>query len=222
MATTIDTNPRVNPTLTSAAPALDGSSAAGSAIPSAPALLPDPAPFDLSDGSMAALAMLLTKADAQDRGEARRIEGAADQAAARDDAAQVAQMRDKIGADWGQALATGIAEGVGGACSIGSAFVAPPTPGDASFNAHTALEGAGQASSAIGTIVSGSYKADAQGDDAAAAEAESRSQADIRRYGQAHEDAQAADASIQKVAQFLEQVQQTQNATQLTAATFRA
>ncbi|MDP8998774.1 MAG: hypothetical protein M3O46_01535 [Myxococcota bacterium] len=196
------------------------------------ALLPEPALAGLCDGSMAALAMLLTKADQQDRTESRQIEDTADQAASRDDSDRVAQLQAKASADESQALVTGIAGMVGGACmAVGaclpSASALNQNVGcDATvshgFDWNGALNTVGKELPDGGQVVSGQYRGAGDRAEADAAKFEAQAQADIRRYGQAHEDAQAANESIQKVEQFLNNVQQTENATRLTAATYRA
>ncbi len=183
--------------------------------------MPDPVAPGLSDGSIAELAMLLTRADEQDRAASRQVESAADQAAARDDAARVQKMEDKVGADLGQALAGGIAQIAGGACGVISGAFAPPEASSTDFNWNAAFRGASEAGPGVGTLAGAPFKVASEGDDASAAEAEAKAQADIRHYGQAHEDTQAAEASIQKIAQGLQQIQQIQNATDLTAATIR-
>jgi hypothetical protein len=194
------------------------------------ALLPEPALGGLGDGSMAALAMLLTKADQQDRTESRQLEDAADQAASRDDSDRVAQLQAKASADETQAMVSGIAGIAGGACMLaGAAFPSGSAlnqnvgcEGTVSYDWNGALNGVGKALPDSSQVLSGPYRGAGDRAEAEAAKFEAQAQADLRRYGQAHEDAQAANESIQKVEQFLNNVQQTENATRLTAATYRA
>lgn len=201
----------------------------------------------LSSDSIAQLAMLLTQADEQDRTSSRQIESIADHAATQEENERVAQLRVKADDDEHQALASGIAGIAGGALTVVGAFVpaggasgvsttaaptaaasgaseiAAPTAAACAprVNWHEILSGAAEVSPNAGGIVAGGYKAGADRADAGAAAAEAHAQADIRRFDQAHGDAQAANESIQKVEQFLDQIQQTQNAARLTAATIR-
>jgi hypothetical protein len=203
--------------------------------PDAVALLPPPAGTALSGDSMAQLAQLLTQADEQDRTSSRQIESLADRAATQQENDRVAQLRMKADDDGGQALAGGIAGIVGGSLTVVGAFV-PAAGASASASAtptattgaaptkmdwHELLSGASAAAPNVGGIVAGQYKAESDRTDADAAAADAHAQADIRRFDQAHSDAQAASDSIQKVEQFLDQVQQTENAARLTAATLR-
>jgi hypothetical protein len=188
------------------------------------ALLPEPAACGLCDGSMAQLAMLLTRADQQDRTTSRQIETAADQAATQQENQRVAEMRARAQADESQALASGIGDIAGGACMVGGGFFAPASssnPSGHGFDWNAALNGGGKALPGAGQMIGGVFKGDADRAEADAARSEAQAQADLRRSSQAHEDTQAANQSIQRVEQFLDQVQQTQNATRLTAATFR-
>jgi hypothetical protein len=185
-------------------------------------LLPEPTVEGFSDDSFAALAMLLTKADQQDRTSARQIEDSADQAAMKHANDRVQHMREKADADQSAAFVDGALGILGGACTMGSAAFAQPCPGESGFNDCTALKGAGEASPKAGELFSAMYKGDAGRDDANAAASEAQSQANIRRFNQAHEDVQAANQSIQKVQQFLEQLLSTRNATLLTAAAYKA
>ena len=187
-----------------------GGSAANPAV-----LLPEPAACGLCDGSMTELSMLLTQADEQDRAASRQIETTADQAATREENDRVAQLRAKAGDDESQALASGIAGIAGGVLTASGALFDKDTGG------RLACEGAGQGLPGAGQIIAGQYKAASDRADADAARFDAQAQADIRRGNQAHDDAQAANQSIQKVEQFLDQVQQTENATRLTAGTFR-
>jgi hypothetical protein len=177
------------------------------------------------------LAVLLVRADEQDRTSARQIEDAAEEAATKDANDRVAQIRSKADAERDGAFASGIAEIAGGAFAVGAAFFpaandgdhcSQPSAADRRFDWNAALNGCAKALPGVGTMFGGQYKGVADRDDADAARFEAQSQADIRRYDRAQSDAQAADQSIQRVEQFLEQTQQTENATRLAAATFRA
>lgn len=174
-------------------------------------LLPEPDLCGLCGDSIAALAMLLTKADQQDRTASRRIEDAADQAASREENDRVEQLQAKARADASESLATGLASIGEGVCMAGATITDASIFNDAAKGAH-----------GIGDLFASQAKGDLGRADAGAAKFEAQAQADIRRYGQAHEDAQAANESIQKVEQFLNNVQQTENATRLATATYRA
>jgi hypothetical protein len=199
--------------------------------PGSPDLLPEPAPCGLCDGSIAQLAMLLTEADEQDRTASRQIEDVADQAASQDENDRVVQMRAKASADENQAFASGLGDIAGGACMVGGAVFTPGSgsQGGLSESPDTshgidwsgALNGGGKALPGVGQIVAGQYKGAADRADADAARFDAQAQADIRRYNQAESDAQAANASMQRVEQFLDQIQQTENATRLSAASYR-
>jgi septation ring formation regulator EzrA len=65
------------------------------------------------------------------------------------------------------------------------------------------------------------YRGNADSADASAARFDAEAQSDLRRYNEAQGDVQTANQAMQKVEQFLDQIQQTENATRLTAATFR-
>jgi len=193
-------------------------------------LLPEPDACGLCDGSMAELSMLLTRADEQDRVASRRIETTADQAATREENDRVAQLQAKAGDDESQALASGIAGIAGGALAVVGSFVSspaasnPPGASDAAHPTdwHQVLGGLSGVAPSVGGLIASQYKAASDRADADGARSEAQAQADLRRYNQAHEDTQATNQSMQKVEQFLDQVQQTENATRLTAATFRA
>jgi hypothetical protein len=191
------------------------------------ALLPEPVPCGLCDGSMAALSMLLTQADEQDRAASRQIESAADQVATREENDRVSQLQAKAGADESQAVASGVAGIVGGALTVAGAFVSGPGPSSAASGSthstdwHQLLSGLSGGAQGAGGVVAGLYKGASDRADAEAARYGAQAQADVRRYDRAHDDAQAANQSIQKVEQFLDQIQQTENATRLTAATYR-
>ena len=186
-------------------------------------LLPEPGACGLDDGCLARLAILLTQADQQDRTNARRVEQSADQAAMREENERVQQLRDKAAADGKAAWVSGAFTIAGGLCEIGSACFPGGHEPEAGkpFDKREALDGAAKAMPGLGSIWSGSFKADADCADAAAADHQARADASVRLYNEAHEDAQAANESLQKVAQFLDQAQQSRNAARLTAATYR-
>jgi hypothetical protein len=200
-------------------------------------LLPEPSACGLGDGAITQLAMILTKADEQDRSLARHVQQTADQAAMQEAHERVQQIRTKADDEWGAALSSGIGDIVGGACTLlgagigsGSGAQAPAAADggcttaavDARFDWSAAFSGFSKVASASGTIVSGGYKAAADRDDAEATRHDAQSQADVRRYDEAHADVQAAEESIQKVRQFLDQVVQAQNEARSVATTFRA
>jgi hypothetical protein len=178
------------------------------------------------------LAIVLTRADEQDRAAARQIEDAADQAAMKDANERVSQLRAAADADEKTAFASGIADMAGSACSIGAAFLSAPTSPSSSTTVpstaapptgwNAAFSAGGIALPAAGKLVAGVYKGEADRDNSEAARFEAQSQADNRRYDRAQSDEQAANDAIQKVEQFAEQAQQAENATLLAAATFRA
>jgi hypothetical protein len=178
------------------------------------ARLPEPAALPCGDASFAELAMLLTQADEQDRKASRQTEVAADQAAAEQDSSRVVQMRAKAQDDVNSALAEGLGEVVGGLSQCGVGVFHSDT-------AKALFGGGATAATGAGKIAGGAFRGDAGVRDADAAAAEAQGQADIRRSGQAHEDAQAASASLDKVEQFLDQVMQTQNATRLATVSVR-
>jgi len=177
------------------------------------------------------LAILLTRVDEQDRTSARQIEDAADQAAMRDANDRVEHLLAKADADRDSALATGIGDMAGGACMVGSAFVpATGSSGSGSLESsvsnrtidwNAALNGGGKALPGVGEVIGGECRADAERDDGDAARLEAQAQADIRRYDRAQRDEQAADEAMQKVEQFVDQTQTSENAARLVAATFR-
>jgi hypothetical protein len=191
-------------------------------------LLPVPAGGGLGDGSLSTLAALLTRADQVDRAASRRIETAADEAAMRDAQAHAQALINKADADRDEGLASGIGDGISGVCSIATAFVGESTTSNKAgasgggFGWTAALRGAGSGAEAGGKVASGLFHANADLDDADATTDDARAQGDVRRYNQAHDDTLAANASIQRVEQFLDQVQQAENATRLAAASYRA
>src|SRR5580698_8930131 len=186
-------------------------------MPSA-SLLPEPA----CSGSVAALAMLLTELDEQDRAGARAIQQTTDQAATREEDQRVQAMRQKADDDESQGLASGLAGIAGGALTVGSAFMSAPSQGSSGTNWSGVLEGAGKVAPDIGTLVGAGYKAAADRDDADATHFEAEADTDLRQYSEAGDDVQSANDSLQKVRAFLDQLQQTENATRLAAAGYRA
>jgi hypothetical protein len=90
------------------------------------------------------------------------------------------------------------------------------------FDWRGAFDGASKTLPNVGVILSGSFKASGDRDDANAAGLEAHAQAELRAYGEAHDDAQAADGAIEKVTQLLDQIEQITNATRLAAASGRA
>jgi hypothetical protein len=171
---------------------------------------------------MVTIAMLLTQADNQDRDASRKIEDAADNAAVADANARVNQLLDKANQDRDGALYSGLLGIAGGGFGIASGFVPDgkclATGSQVSTNWTAVADGASKVAPSLGSIVAGAYRATADRDDADAAKFEASEQVDIRRYNEAHEDVQAADASIQKVEQFLQGVLESENAARLTAA----
>jgi hypothetical protein len=183
-----------------------------------PSLLPEPA----CSGSVAALAMLLIELDERDRAGAREIQQMTDQAATREEDQRVQSMRQKADDDESQGLAGGLAGIVGGALTVGSAFMSAPSEGSSGPNWSGVLQSVGKVAPDIGTLVGAGYKAAADRDDADATHFEGEADADLRRYSEAGDDAQSASDSLQKVRAFLDQLQQTENATRLAAAGYRA
>src|SRR5258708_31561594 len=134
-------------------------------------LLPEPTGCGLDDGGIARLAILLTQADQQDRTNARRVEQSADQGAMREENERVQQLRDKADADGKAAWVSGALTMAGGLCQIGSACVpgVHEPGGGKAFDKREVLDGAAKAMARLGTILSGSFKADAERADADAA-----------------------------------------------------
>jgi hypothetical protein len=172
------------------------------------------------------LAFLLTRADEQDRASARQVEDAADQAAMHDANDRVSQLRAKADADENAGLAEGIGGIAGGLCSIGAGLSAPTGSSESSgaraSTLHIALTAGTQALPGAGKVFQAVFTGDSGRDNAEAARFEAQAQAQTRQFDRARSDEQAANDSIQKVEQFLDQAQQTENATRLAAATFRA
>jgi hypothetical protein len=201
----------------------DGSADVGQAAPTP--LLPEPAALALGGDSMDALAMLLTRADQQDSASARQLQDEADNAAATQFSQRVAQMNDKANQDELQGLATGIgdilggvATVVGGCVSDGTGQGAKGADGATAVNGRAIADGIGKTMPGLGSIVSSGFKAAGDRDDARAAQFEAGAQIALHRYDEAHSAEQAADASVQKVAQFLQTLQQSQNESRSAAA----
>jgi hypothetical protein len=209
--TGLTTSPAAIAAAGSATPPADATSDANDA---SAALLPAPMSLAYGDDAMTALAMLLTQADEQDRKASRQTEDAADRAAAQEENARVDQMRKKADDDESQALAAGIGDMVGGACQIVGASIGGKW--------EKGLDGAAKGASGGGEVAGGVFKGNAGQEDADAAAHDAEAQADLRRSSEAHEDAQAASAAIDKVVQLFDQVLQTQNATRLAAVSVRA
>jgi hypothetical protein len=76
----------------------------------------------------------------------------------------------------------------------------------------------GKVLAGTGTIAASPFKAEADRDDARAAGFEAGAQLALRQYDEAHGAEQDADASVQKVAQFLQTLQQTEGETGSAAA----
>jgi hypothetical protein len=181
---------------------------------SAGALLPAPVSLGYGDSAMVELAMLLTQVDAQDRKASRQTEDAADQVAAQEENARVDEMRKKADDDEAEGIAKGIGDMVSGACGIVGGAI-----GD---TAGKIIDAAGKGASGGGELASALFNGNADREDAEAAADDAQAQAALRRSSEAHEDAQAANAAIDKVEQAFDQAMQTQNATRLAAVTVRA
>jgi hypothetical protein len=181
---------------------------------SAGALLPAPVSLGYGDSAMVELAMLLTQVDAQDRKDSRQTEDAADQVAAQEENARVDEMRKKADDDEAQGLASGIGDMASGVLQIAGGFKG----GDW----EKILNGAAKGASGGGELASALFKGNAGREDADAAADDAQAQAALRRSSEAHEDAQAANAAIDKVEQAFDQIMQTQNATRLAAVSVRA
>jgi len=203
-------------------PALEPATYAAGAGPSSGAegspLVPQPSsdlPVGCSD--MAALAVLLARADQSDRKSARRTEDVADQAQAKEDTDRVNAMLDKAQQDLYASVAQGALEIAGGAST--ALIGATDDPKD-SWQAN-ALRGGAQAAPGIGALAAAPFRHDAENDDATAARDQAGSAADARAAQQAHEDVQAANESLKKVEDFLQAVQQARNTAEQAAATVR-
>jgi hypothetical protein len=188
-------------------------------------LLPEPFSAGLGGDSMAALAMLITQADQQDSASARKLQDISDSAAVTQGEQRVAQMMDKANQDQMQGLASGIgdilggvATGIGGCVSDGTGEGAKAADGATGVNDRAIADGIGKAMPGLGSIVSSGFKAAGDRDDARAAQFEAGAQIALHQYDEAHGAEQAADASVQKVAQFLQNLQQTQGETASAAA----
>jgi hypothetical protein len=188
-------------------------------------LLPDPTPMALGGDSITAIATLVAEADQQDASAANKLQDEADQAACQQESQRVSQMMDKADQDEAAGLASGIGDiaggvamGVGGFLSDGTGEGAKAADGAAGTNWRMVAEGAGKALPGVGAIVSGGYKAEGDRDDARAASFEAGAQVALRAYDESHSREQAAQASVQKVADFLSTLQQTEAASRSAAA----
>jgi hypothetical protein len=188
-------------------------------------LLPSPLPTTLGDDSMTALAMLLTRADNQDRTASRTIEDQSDSAAVAQDDQRVQQMMDKADQDAAQGLESGLGDIAGGVATSVSGFLpdgaSTGVQGEKdapSTNWRSFAEGFGKVAPGAGSIASSASRAEGDQDDARAASFEASAQLALRRYDGARDEAQAADASLQKVQQFLQQYQQSENESRSAAA----
>ncbi len=184
--------------------------------PPTSSLLPDPTGCSLSSGSVAGLAALLTRIEDQDRTNARELQQMTDRNAIQEETQRVQALRQKADDDQSQAWATGLAGIAGGALTAASAFAA------AGSNLGTTLGGAGKVAPEVGTLVAGGFKAASDRDDADAVQFQTEAETDLRFYQEAGDEVQSANDSIQKVRSFLDNVQQTENATRLAAAGYRA
>lgn len=197
-----------------------------------PALLPEPS-AGFGDSAITELAMLLTRADEQDRRAARTTAQVADQAALQGANDRAQRMSDKADADRNGALWSGLGDIASGACALVGAGVgdgAKPSTADLccapdagrSFDWKDALGGLGRGATGTAAIGAGLWKADADGRDAQAAKAQALGDAAARHYDEARVEAQAADESIQKVQQFLQSTLEAENAARLAAVGGRA
>jgi hypothetical protein len=173
--------------------------------------MPPPNGFGGED-AMTALAALLVKADNKDRDTSRLIEDAADKSAI-DDANQHAEvLRDKADKEFDEALITGGSQMAGGIATAASAYWPDGS------KERIVLGSGKDALPGLGTMVAAGFKADSITDDAEGVKLDAQAQCAIRRFNTAHDDAQAATESIQKVEQFLQSVVQSENETRNAAA----
>jgi hypothetical protein len=215
--TTTSTVNRSSPAFVSTAPA-GGEN--GSMDQDNAALLPDPSLSGFGGDSIASLAMLLSRVDEDDRTQARAVARKEDSAALRDADAEVDAMRQKADSDGEAATWTGVGDIAAGAGTAVSGFV--PASSGGSVDWQKAVQGMSKSSEGFGQIESGIDKTEAEYQDAEAAKQSAAAQADVRAYDVARTDVEDANASIQKVEQFLEQALQAENASRLTAASYRA
>ncbi len=190
-----------------------------------PPLVPPPcSELPAGGDEMMALAELIARADQSDRKDARRNEDIANQAEAARDADRVNAMLDKAQQDFWAAVAQGAGEIVGGACTATAGFVGDPAakPRDPAAKQYDFFIGCGKAAPGIGNIAAAFPKKDAEKDDATAARDQAASSVDERLSREAHEDAQNALDSLKKLEEFLQAVQQSKNAAEQAAASFRA
>jgi len=183
--------------------------------PEQASLLPQPAGAVLPEASLAGLAMLLAAMDQDDQRSSRKLAAAADRAATQEADQQVQALRDKAGADALSGFVEGAGTALGGVCT-GLGIL------DTSSDLSTFLKGGADGSPGIGKMVAAGFASAAGNDGAEAARAQANSESDVRRYNRGEDEVHAAQQSIQKIEQFLEQVQQTENATRLAAISGRA
>jgi hypothetical protein len=200
---------------TGAAPVDASTSTNGSGAFDPPSLLPEPVYF--GGNIVIELAMLMTRADAQERDNATRLEDLADVAAAKDNADRVTEMMHKADDDAASGWATGLGEIAGGAASIGGACF----DNKAGLDMHDVLAGLSEAAPGIGKLVAAGYKAGADRDDAGAAKFQALADADLRLYGRAQNDAQSATQAMQQVQQYLQGILSTNAATNSAATGYR-
>ncbi len=183
-------------------------------------LLPAPTAGGFGDDAMTAIAMLLVRADDEDRSTARKAEDAADGAALSAANAHADALHDKADQDEYQAFWTGGAQILGGIATGASGFFDGTTNNGvtAASKWHAGLSGVAQALPGAGTLAAGFFRANADRHDADAARFDAQSQVAVRRYNEAHDDVQSANDSIQKVEQFLQSVAQSANETRNVAA----
>ncbi|HEY4015412.1 MAG TPA: hypothetical protein VGM06_18835 [Polyangiaceae bacterium] len=184
------------------------------------------------------LAMMATQVDEQDRSIARETEDTADAAADESEQNRVAEMRAKAQDAESSALVSGITGMAGGLCGLVGAFVpsggeaaAPDASGPAAGRVAAgaaslsplgrALDAGSRLIPNVGGVAAAVYTGNAGNDDAAAAQDEADAQADLRQATRAHDDLQAARSSLDKVTQFLDETQQSENAARLAAVSVR-
>ncbi|HEY1694021.1 MAG TPA: hypothetical protein VGG39_17760 [Polyangiaceae bacterium] len=186
-----------------------------------PSLLPEPA--GIGSGAIG-IAMLMTRIDQQDRNDESQTEDAANVAAERDDAQRVQDMEKKASDDVAGAWASGIAGIAAGVLTIGSGVASDHLGAGGvanGINWRTVLAGASTGVNAAGGIVSGGYKAAADGDDASAAAAQASADADVRQYEHANTQVQNDTQEQAQVQQTLAAVLQSEAATRSAATGYR-
>lgn len=189
------------------------------------ALLPEPAATTLGGDTMTALAMLITRADDQDRAACRAVEDTASGAAIAQENQRVAQLMAKADQDAAQGLESGVGDIAGGVATSasgllpdGSSAAAKGEQDASGTNWRSFAEGLGKSMPGVGAIVSSGSRAEGDRDDARAAGFEAGAQMALRQYDGARSEAEAADASVQKVQQFLQACLQTEGESRASAA----